>query len=127
MTLEQSTIHAKFILDDNDKPRVRGAGQYGIELFVKNAPSDAYAVTYRLHPTYYDPVREARERDQPVDKERAFVEEITSYGNFDVLARVRTRSFPVTLQRSLYDALVESHGNSPDPAIKQALDDIRNH
>jgi len=84
-------------------------------------PHDAYAVTYRLHPTYYDPIRES------ITRADGFAEEITSYGNYVITARIRTKSFAVELRRSLYDALHDTHGNDTEPSIIDALKDIRNH
>ena len=118
MSEQQPTIQAQFVLDGQGKPTEAAPGVYGIRLSIKGAPADAYAVTYHLHPTYYDPVREGN------DRETNFSEEITSYGNFDVTAKVRTKSGPSLLRRSLHDALCESHCQNLNPKVQQALANI---
>jgi hypothetical protein len=117
MPEQQPSIQAHFVLDDQGKPTELAPGHYGIRLSIKGAPADAYAVTYHLHPTYYDPVRESN------DAANSFSQEITSYGNFDVTAKIRTKSGPSLLRRSLYDALCESHDR--DSKVQQALQGIR--
>jgi len=111
-------LKAKFILDAQGKPKGRASGDYQIKLFVENVPSDAYAVTYRLDESYYDPAREAINR---VDD---FAEEITSYGNYLIIARIRAKSSPKEIRRSLYDALMDFHRGNDDPSIMKALKDI---
>jgi transcription initiation factor IIF auxiliary subunit len=114
-------IKATFLLDVEAKPKGRDSGHYAIKIFVENPPEDAYAVTYRLHETYYDPVREVYNRED------GFAEVLTSYGDYEIQARIRTKSFPIELNRSLYDALEESHRNDRDASIVKALNDIHDN
>lgn len=98
---------------------VDGAKHYRIRLFVEGAPEDAYAVTYKLHESYYDPVREVHQ-----DSEQ-FEEEITSYGDFAVAAKIRGRQRSESSQVILSRALQESYKNTSDPTIQQAINDIK--
>lgn len=106
---------ASFVLDEEGKPKGESAGHYRIKLSVAGAPADTYAVTYELDSTYYDPIRESR------DSQAAFDEEITSYGDFDVKAKIRARGSAIRVRRQLYDALLESHGNDTRPEVIEAL------
>ena len=115
------TIRASFLLDDAGKPRGRSSGNYEIKISIDGYPRDAYAVTYRLDDTYYDPVREVHTIDD------GFAETVTSYGNYPITARIRTTSYPVRLRRTLYDALKETHENDDEPSILRALKDIRDN
>jgi hypothetical protein len=118
-------IRAEFIVDDAKAPLVvekDGKKHFHIRLFVDDAPTDAYAVTYELDPSYYDAVREARDADQ------AFAEDLTSFGDYTVRANVRTRSGRKLVRDELSRALARSypHEEAP-PAILDALAYIRQH
>jgi pYEATS domain-containing protein involved in immunity len=112
-------LKAEFLLDKAGKPVGRSSGHYQIVLSVENAPPDTHAVTYQLDPSYYDPIRTVR------GSQGNFAEEITSYGNYYVQARVRARDRVIPAGANLYQALLRSHGNSNDEAIRKALADIR--
>jgi hypothetical protein len=113
-------IRAEFVVVDG-KPKGRSTGNYEIRLCVEGAPPDTHAVTYRLDPSYYDPIRESR------DRRSNFGEEITSYGDYPVHAKVRTSDHAIVTSRNLYDALRETYGDSADPDIQQALEAIRDN
>jgi hypothetical protein len=119
------TLEAEFILDDQGIPVAIQAGDrthYKIRLFVNDAPDDTYAVTYQLHESYYDPVRETR------DRSNGFEEEITSYGDYTIQARLRTKKNVETLADSLGGALTRHHSPpSSNSAIENALRNIREH
>jgi hypothetical protein len=119
MSEAKSNLKASFVLDSNGKPIGRSTGNYEIKVSVDNAPEDAYATTYRLHDSYYDPIREA------YSKEDGFTQDITSYGDYIITARIRTKSSPIEIKESLYNALLKTHGNDTDPVILKALDEIR--
>jgi hypothetical protein len=119
MVKSNPQIVARLVVDSDGKPRGRSSGHYQIELSIDKAPEDTYSVMYELDDSYYDPLRESRDRDS------RFKEYITSYGDYSVKATVRGRSDTVFTQRSLYDALYETHGADRRPAIQQALKDIR--
>jgi len=115
-------IVASFVLDEDGKPKEQMLGDckhYEIQLSVRNTPPGTYAVTYFLHPTYYDSVREVRDRDSN------FKEDLTSYGDYEVQAKVRSPECRPLIKRTLYDALADSYAEAANPAIVRALDDIK--
>lgn len=111
----QPQIKAEFVLDDEGKPIGRKSGNYRIKLRVIDTPKDAYKVTYQLDSSYYDPVREV------LNSTTDFAEELTSYGNYVVLAKVRLADHTISTSRDLFEALRETHSTSPDDAIQHAL------
>lgn len=115
-------IIAHFLLDPEGKPRAidrNGLKHYFIQLNIAHAPTDAYAVTYKLHESYYDPERESREPG-------GFSEEITSYGDYQVNAEVRTKKRVATASNDLLRALQRGH-TEPSAEIMDALRDIAAH
>ncbi|SRR6266498_3659 len=115
-------LKARFILGEDGKPKYISDGtlrHYVIELFVEEVPEDAIGVTYQLDETYHDPLREA------YDPSKGCPEEITSYGDYDLAATVRVKPRPMQLQSSLYDALKRTYGETSDPDILRALNDIK--
>ncbi len=122
-------IKASFVLDASEKPSYflyeytpsPTHKNYRIRLYVVNTPADAYAVTYTLHETYYDPVRESR------DRANEFPLEITSYGDFIVLALVRSKEGAMTVSALLSSALEAGYGPNLSAEIQEALRDIRSN
>jgi hypothetical protein len=117
----QPAIKATFRLDTQGKPlRIQQGDQkhYEIRLHVEGAPEDTYAVTYLLHETYYEPVRES------VNAVQNFAEDLTSYGDYTVQAKLRTKQGIVTIASPLSQALAEGHQGQCTPAIEAALKDI---
>lgn len=122
--MDLPNLVAHFVLDQDGKPKMIKAGDtkhYWIQLGVAEAPDDAYAVTYRLHDSYYEPVRESREH------EVGFRQELTSFGDYTVRADIRTRSRVEPLVTSLSEALERGHSGHRTPEIETALEEIRNH
>ncbi len=83
-------IRASFVLEGgipkSRRPATRRHVSYKIRLYIRNAPSDTHAVTYRLHPTFPKPTREVLKSP----KSPRFSIDIFSYGDFDITAEVRT-------------------------------------
>jgi hypothetical protein len=122
--MSRPTLIAKFLLDAKGTPIVAYAGDplhYRIALRVSGAPEDAYAVTYELHESYHEPVRESRRGTDD------FVEEITSYGDFEVRAIVRGKRRSQMVVAELSDALGLGHAKDTSQAIRAALSNIRSH
>lgn len=120
--MNNSRIVARFLLDTDGRPRTVNNGElrhYWIELHIEFPPDDTYAVTYQLHESYYDPVRESR------NAKGAFAEKLTSYGDFTVQARLRTRNRVVTIAAELSEALSYGHRDKASESISKALGDIR--
>lgn len=117
--VETTTIGAELELSPDGEPvteTIRGTRYYKLRLFLENAPPDAYAVTYELHESYYDRVREVR-------KGPDFSETVFTYGDYDVQAYVRTRSGVRPLVVNLSAALRRTHPR-PAPAVARALKEI---
>jgi hypothetical protein len=113
-------IKAEFVLDHRGKPKYESAGNtrhYEIVLTVVDAPKDAIGVTYELDPTYYDSLREA------VNSEKKFAEKITSYGDYEIRATLRTK-LPTEIRTNLSRALERSYEGVANSEIQQALQDI---
>lgn len=122
MKEKKPRLMAQFVLDESGEPRATtesGRTHYGIRLFVDDAPETAFAVNYELHEDYFIPVRESV---QPQN----FDEEITSYGDYEVCAEVRTRKGQrVPLRRRLSEALRDGMGADTTASVKLALERIR--
>jgi hypothetical protein len=116
-------IGASFVLDGgapkSKKLTPKGHVHYKIRLYVRNAPSETYAVTYKLHPTFPNPIREV----QKSPKSPQFSHDIFSCGDFDITAEVRTSSRRYEINRRLSDAL-KAERDSPSPLERQALKEI---
>ena len=119
--MQQKNLVARFKLDRSGQPEMLQSGgttHYKIRIGVESPPDDTYAVTYRLHDSYYNPLRESR------DKEARFEEELTSYGDYLVRADVRTLHRVESLAGSLSEALRRGHREDSNPAIIHAIDEI---
>ena len=115
-------IRASFILDKQGRPiaiQSGGTKHYRIKLHVEDVPEDAHAVTYELHESYYDPIREVR-RDVP-----NFEEEITSYGDYDLKIRVRRKNRVDLATTTLGRALENAYKDSMTPMVREAIDEIK--
>jgi hypothetical protein len=115
-------ICAEFQLDEKGRPIAttrNNLKHYKIRLFMESVPQDTYAVTYKLHESYYNPTREVR-RGNP-----KFEELITSYGDYIVKAEVRgKKSFDLEAVE-LSQALKESYGPNLAGPIREAIDEIK--
>lgn len=114
-------LKATFDLDQDGKPvRLEGGEKmhYQIRLGIENAPDDTYAVTYVLDDSYYEPIREARK------SENKYAESLTSYGDYTVQAKIRTKGGILSLAIPLSEALSSGH-EEITPDIAAALTDIK--
>ncbi len=115
---------ATFILDDSEKPVAHFDGQlhhYEIKVYVQDAPKDTIGVSYQLDSTYYDSLRDV------LDPRDGFSETLTSYGDYPILATLKTRPLPIRVMSALSDALERNYKGTGNPAIQAALNDIRLH
>jgi hypothetical protein len=116
-------IGALFVLEagtpKSRKPATKRHVHYKIRLYIRNAPSDTDVVTYKLHPTFQNPIREVRKA--PESPECSL--DIFSYGDFEITAEVRTSSRSYEINRRLSDAL-KAENDSPSPLERQALKEI---
>ena len=123
-TVSNVTIRAELVLDDEGRPivvRPRSGkfGHYKVRLWLEGVPEDAHAVTYVLHDSYRDPVRDVL--DGP-----SFELDVTTYGDYELTVNVRRRRFTEKFCVRISDALAASH-QSPTPAVAAAISDIRSN
>ena len=119
--MSKPILTARFHLNDDGKPEFverDGLKHYVIDLRVDDAPEDTYAVNYQLHESYYDPRRESRERGDH------FVQELTSFGDYTVQAKVRAPGSIGTIATTLSRALARGHESDLTGPIVAALQDI---
>jgi hypothetical protein len=91
---------------------------YKIEIRIKGAPAGTYAVTYKLHESFPNPIQEVRQ-------EPDFPLRIFSYGDFLVIAEVRTPRRTYTVSAALSAALQKIHTRDSSPEILKALSAIK--
>jgi hypothetical protein len=104
----------KFVKDAEKK-------HYRLLFEVENAPSDVYAGTFELHETYYDPIRTIRP-----DSDGRIRMKTTSYGDYGLKVRLRTKQGEIQLADSLVDALKRTRPQMPsNPSIDDAIADIQ--
>jgi hypothetical protein len=122
--MDKPDLVASFVLDQDGKPKITMEGDtkhYWIQLGVETPPPDAYAVTYRLHESYYDPIRESRAKDAN------FPEQLTSYGDFQLRADIRTKQRVEPISANLSQALLKGYKGRLTPDIEAAIKDIEKH
>jgi hypothetical protein len=115
-------IRAEFVMDQDHLSFIKRGDlkHYKIVLSVKDPPPDVQAITFDLHPTYYDPKRE-------VGPESGFKEQITSYGDYNITATALGAGGQAWAVKSLADALRESYEGQSNPEILKAIEDIASH
>ena len=98
-----------------------GRKHYKVVLEVDDAPSDTYAATFELDPSYYDPLRTLKP-----DADGKFRLETTTYGDYPVFVRLhRAGGSDVTLKDNVVRALTRTSSNEPESlAFQVALNDI---
>ena len=111
----------EFIKDDDLR-------HYKIVFEVENAPPDTYAATLVLDPTYYDNRRTLRP-----DSDGRFRLETTTFGDYNVTVRLRTKEGDIQLIENLEQALERARERSStgarmdDAAVNEALAYIAAH
>jgi predicted class III extradiol MEMO1 family dioxygenase len=115
-------IIARFVVDDQGRPNVHVSSMrhYEIELSMQELDEDVYSVTYVLDESYYDQVNETRERPD-------FPLHITSYGDYEIKAIIRSKKSTDAATASLYHALRMTHATEKDKEIQTALKYVREH
>jgi hypothetical protein len=117
-------IRVEFILDDQGNPQASThkdrlgteRRHYGIRMWLASPPSDAWGVTFKLHESYYDPVRETTGPD--------FSFETTTYGDYKIRARIFGKKFVSEVSVNLSDALRASYANPGNSKVIEAIDEI---
>lgn len=118
-------LTAHFVKDESGKPSLIEAGgrkHYKVTFGVEGVP-DAYAATFELHPTYYDPVRSVSP-----DTDGHLALNTTAYGDYDLKVKVQAKEGVVQIVDSVSDALKRGlGGQTADAAFADALAYIRDH
>src|SRR3972149_5832917 len=114
---------ARFKLDPSGQPVfVEGEGgtkHYVFDLSLPPVTPEVSIVTYRLHPTYYDPVRES---EDPVTH---FQEQITSFGDYRLNIEAAVGGRLLAERVNLSERLREGRRSGPtSPGIAQAIETI---
>lgn len=116
-------LTARFDVDSKGNPRFiesGGKNHYRIVLEVEDLPPDLHAVTFELHPSYYDPIQTV-----PLDRERRVRLSTTTYGDYDLRVILRTRRGEVSFVENLTRAFERGLGSGEaNPATMQALAQI---
>jgi hypothetical protein len=123
-TTVRPQLVARFLEDQSGKPAYiesDGKRHYRIVLEIQNAPRDAYAATFELDPSYYDPARTLGR-----DSDGMFRLETTSYGDYDVHVKLRTKEGEVPLPDVPLSSALASTQESfvTDPEKRSAIDYI---
>ncbi len=116
------TLKATFQLDEHGQPehiQNEGLNHYLIKVEIEDAPEDTYAVTYQLDESYYEPIRESR------DPLQRFAEDLTSFGDYPIQAKIRTKGGVLTVMSPLSAALKAGHQLQLSAKIQTALMDIQ--
>ena len=122
--MDNPKLVAKFILDQEGKPKIierNGKRHYYLHLGVEAPPPGTYAVTYKLDESYYNPIRESRDID------KNFSEELTSFGDYQIQADIRTKERVEPILANLSQALYRSYQEELTPDIEAAIQDIEKH
>src|SRR5437870_5694499 len=119
-------IVARFETDAQGNPKFFQDAKkkhYKLVFEIQNAPPNVYAATFELHPTYYDPIRTLTPDDDGKLRLKA-----TSYGDYDLKVRLRTKEGEIQIIDSVAHALKRMrHEMSQNPSIDQAIADIAKH
>lgn len=114
-------ITARFLRDTDERPLsivdASGTRQSSIELAIEGAPEDATGVTYLIHESYFDPIRESQpgSRRGTTTADIRFPQEITCHGDPELSARIETPRGSVVVRERLSRALWRGEGNPEDP------------
>ncbi len=120
----QGDVHAEIVLDENENPVTlpgKKFNHYKVRLYLETQNPEVQSVTYRLDPTYYDPVRES------TDVDGKFNVELTTYGDYPVTVDAQIGGEIVRKVVPLFKLLQEEYGASASPEIKSALEEIKAH
>jgi hypothetical protein len=115
-------IRAEFVGGDEPIAQLgERLNHYQVRVFLETQNPDIERVTYKLDPTYYDPVRES------VDRSRNYEVSLTTYGDYPVTVEVQVGSEIVRQTTPLLELLQETHRQSHSPRIQDALREIATH
>ena len=113
-------LKAEFLLADGKPMQLTTHNfknaHYKVRLSIGNLPNTTYSVTYRLHESFYNPVREIFE-----GKTDGFPLQISTYGDFIVRAEVNSGTGVNAIAKSLTKALRDHYGENCAPSIDKVI------
>jgi hypothetical protein len=118
------TLIARFSLDEagtprRERPSRKAELHYIVILQIERAPGALASVTYKLDDTFIEPVRE-------VDQPPRFLEEVWTYGDFDIIATLHwSNGREARIARPLVEMLRDGHRADMRPAIEAAIENLR--
>lgn len=121
MSEQNLRLLAKFELDENGEPATymgKKYKHYRIILFLENVPPNIYSVTYQLHESYKNRVREI-----PIGIPN-FQERIGSYGDYTITVTMQGVSDAQAFATKLSDALKRNYSNETNEKIIRAIEEI---
>lgn len=123
--LAKAKAVARFHLDEHGRPRSHTGHSartaYSVQLSVESDNPGLSSVTYRLqHSSYYDPIRESRQKP--------FEEDFTAYGDFPIIVEVEVESKSYAEKVRLSELLKRGHVEELGKrAIAEAIETIESH
>lgn len=111
---------AEFRRDENGKIK-RIHRSYGIRLFVRNFPTDAEKVVYKLHETYPVPTRTV---ENAINE---FEIHLTSFGDYIYKVKIFGDRRVITKEEWLTRALRNFYGANADDEVKSAIEYLKVH
>jgi hypothetical protein len=123
--IQAPSIRVEFLVDDagnptySDNPDRLGTirRHYDIRVTLASPPPDTWNVTFYLHESYYDPVRETRKPE--------FSFTTTTYGDYIIQAKIYGSKGVDVLAANLSESLRKSYSGTTHPAILHAIDEIQ--
>lgn len=116
-------LHVSFSLDEHGRPRKTANDDYVIQFSVSGAPEDLGSVVYQLHPSYPQPIREKRRTNE----NPTFAEETTTYGDYNLIAKLRRPGQVQTVATPISGALQQTYAEHMTPDIDAAIKYIALH
>ncbi len=105
------TVQAAFVLDDKGEPEFLdsedGRRHFKVKLSLITKNPEVRTVVYKLHPTYFDPIRESN------NAENDFMIETTTYGDFFFVVDVTLNSGSARQSFRLSDLLGAAKNQTP--------------
>lgn len=114
---------ARFALDKKGVPkspkRKFDNKHYIVYFEIENAPAKTKSVTYELDETFPDPVRK-------VLRGPRYLEEVWTYGDFDVSASIQIGKRKLRVEAALVDMLAAGHAENMTDTIAKTIELLRN-
>ena len=121
----QPILCAEFELNDRNQPSKDGKA-YEVQIFVKNAPSDAQCCVYQYLDEWEDSIKWKHQFVQVPKDTQGFVSERSFWGNVLIRATLWSANGGMALSSHLADALRTHYGKRVPRNVRKALRRIAN-